>query len=306
MSSTTTPPIILPEDIKFYLSGGYFNSDAILSLGGETSSFQLVSGTLNGLFDRVDTSEAESGDREYRCVYLRNTSQTRKLLGTKIWIETGTASADTAIAISIGSSGINGTEPTIPDEGLEPPMNFFEIPLQSPDEPNIGDLYPGDHIGLWIRWSVKTGTTSIGDDFAVIRIDGEREPESLSTPLPPPTEPPPTTGCPHGSKWSPTEMRCVDDSTVIICPNGYTYNNTTQRCVPPTTPPPSVGNWVFAAAGDFSCTGNADDTMDLIASKLNTTAGNDIGLFLALGDFSYEDGDLSCWFDNVQDSIGWR
>ena len=139
----------------------------------------------------VDTSEAESGDTEYRCIYLRNTNQTRKLLGTKIWIETGTASPDTAIAMSIGSSGINGTEPTVPNEGDDPPMNFFEVPYQTPDEPNIGDLYPGDHIGLWIRWRIQTGTTTIGDDFGVIRIDGEREPESIVTPLPP--DPPDTT-----------------------------------------------------------------------------------------------------------------
>jgi hypothetical protein len=305
--TTTDPPVIQPTDLKFYYSGGYFNSDPNLSLGGESSSFQVISGTLNGLFDRVDTSEAELGDTEYRCIYLRNTSQTRKLLGTKIWIETGTASADTAIAISIGSSGINGTEPTVPDEGLEPPMNFFEIPLQEPDEPNIGDLYPGDQIGLWVRWQVKTGTQSIADDFAVIRIDGEREPESIDNPLPPGggTDPPPDpNGCPQGSKWSPTEARCVDDSTVIICPNGYTYNSTTQRCVPPSTPPPSVGNWTFAASGDFSCTGDAEDSFALIGSKLNKTAGNDIGLFLALGDYSYVDGDQSCWFDMAQSNLG--
>jgi predicted phosphodiesterase len=304
LSSTTPPPIILPEDLKFYLSGGYFNTEPNYSLGGETSSFPLISGTLNGLFDRVDTVEAEQGDTEYRCIYLRNTSQTRKLLGTKIWIETGTASADTAIAISIGSSGINGTEPLITDEGLEPPMQFFEIPLSEPDEPNIGDLYPGDHIGLWVRWQVRTGTQSIGDDFAVIRIDGEREPESITDPLPPPTEEPPPSGCPAGSKWSPTEFRCVDDSTVIICPNGYTYNNTTQRCVPPSTPPPSVPNWTFAAAGDFSCSGDADDTMALIGSKLDKTAGANAGLFLALGDYSYEDGDQSCWLENVEGALG--
>src|SRR5215203_135271 len=259
-TTTTTSPIILPEDIKFYLSGGFYNSDPTLSLGGDVSSFQLVSGTLHGLFDRVDTSEAELGDIEYRCVYLVNTSQTRKLLGTKIWIETGTASADTAIAISLGSSGINGTEPLVPDEGIAPPMNFFEIPLVQPDEPNIGDLYPGDHIALWVRWYINTGTQSIGDDFAVLRIDGDREPETLTQPLPDPSDPPPTTGCPSGSKWSPTELRCVDDSTVIICPNGYTYNSSTQRCVPPSTPPPVIPNWTFAAVGDFSCSDNADET----------------------------------------------
>jgi predicted phosphodiesterase len=295
LSSTSTTPIILPEDIKFYLSGGYFNVDPSLSLGGEISSFQLVSGTLNGLFDRVDTSEAELGDIEYRCVYLRNTSQTRKLLGAKIWIETGTASADTSIAISIGSSGINGIEPTIPDEGIDPPMNFFEVPLQAPEEPNIGDLYPGDHIALWVRWYVKTGTTSIANDFAVIRIDGEREPESVSQPIPDPTDPPPSTeGCPSGSKWSPVEMRCVDDSTVIICPNGYTYNSTTQRCVPPTTPPPSLPDMRFAAVGDFTCGSGAEDVFALIDNKL-TEPQNDV--FLALGDFSYVDGDQSCWID---------
>ena len=201
----------------------------------------MLSGALNGLFDRVDTTEAELGDMEFRCFYLRNTSQTRKLLSTRIWVETGTASATTGINISLGSSGINGIEPTIPDEGINPPMNFFEIPKEEPLEPNIGDLYPGDHIALWVLWYVNAGTVSTADDFAVLRIDGDREPESITQPLPDPTDPPPSTeGCPQGSKWSPTEMRCVDDSTVIICPNGYTYNSTTQRCVPPINSTPNV------------------------------------------------------------------
>ena len=310
MSSTPTePPVIQPTDLKFYYSGGYFNSDPNLSLGGESSSFQVISGTLNGLFDRVGTAEAELGDTEYRCIYLRNTSQTRKLLGTKIWIETGTASADTGIAISIGSSGINGTEPTVPDEGLEPPMNFFEIPLQAPDEPNIGDLYPGDQVGLWVRWQVRTGTQSISNDFAVIRIDGEREPESIDNPLPPGggTDPPPpdTSGCPQGSKWSPTEARCVDDSTVIICPNGYTYNSTTQRCVPPSTPPPSVPLLKFAAVGDTYTSSDTEDVMSLLQRQLNTTAGSqDLSVLIHTGDTSHIDGDIQHFVDLCQEYLG--
>jgi predicted phosphodiesterase len=295
LSSTPTTPVLLPADLKFYLSGGHFNSDPPFSLGGEISSFELVSGKLNGLFDRVDTGEAELGDIEYRCIYLRNTSQTRKLLGAKIWIETGTAGATTSIALSLGSSGINGTEPTIPDEGIDPPMNFFELPLQAPDEPNIGDLYPGDHIALWVRWYVQAGTTPIADDFAVLRIDGEREVESVSQPIPDPTDPPPSTsGCPPGSKWSPTEFRCVDDATVIICPNGYTYNSTSQRCVPPSTPPPAIPDMRFAAVGDFTCSSDAEDVFAQINFKL-TEPQHDV--FLALGDLSYVDGDQSCWID---------
>ena len=68
--------------------------------------------------------------------------------------------------------------------------------------------------------------------------------------------------------------------------------------------PQRIGNWTFAAAGDFSCSGDADDTGALLGSKLNKTAGNDVGLLLALGDFSYEDGDESCWYDNMETNLG--
>lgn len=302
MSTTTTspPPIIVETDLKFYLSGGYFNSDPNASLGGEISSFALVSGSLDGLFDRIDTNEAEKGDVEYRCVYLRNTNQTRKLLGTKIWIETGTKSPDTAIAISIGSAGMNGTEPMIPTESIEPPMNFFEIPLQAPEEPNIGDLFPGDSIGLWIRWFVNTGTQSIPDDVAIIRIDGEREPETLNQ-IPDPTDPPPIE-CPLGQRYDPISGTCVVDTTIIICPNGYVYNTTTQRCVPPATPPPTTPTWKFAAGGDFSCSSDNTASMNSMKTRLNTTAAepNDISIFLALGDLSYNDGDQSCWINSTK------
>ena len=298
----STNPVILPDDIKFYLSGGYFNSEAVNSLGGPISQYAIASGTMHGLFDRVDTIEATEGDYEFRCVYIRNTSQTRKLLNTRIWVESPTTSATTMLRISIGSSGVNGTEPLISSEGNQPPMQFFEIPQEEPLEPNIGDLYPGDHIGLWIGWIVKPGTTSLGDDFAVLRIDGEREPESITTPLPPSTgtDPPPT-GCPSGSKWSPTEGRCVDDNTVIICPNGYTYNSTTQKCVPPTTPPPSLPLFRFGIAGDFSCT--SDNTASIASAKARLNVSPE-DLFIGNGDLSYNDNNQQCWIDSTKALTG--
>jgi hypothetical protein len=297
-STDTDTSIISDTDLKFYLSGGFFNPDPKQSLGGEISSFGLASGSLNGLFDRVDTAEAETGDEEYRCIYLRNTHQTRKLLGCKIWIETGTASADTWISISLGSAGVNGVEPMIPDEGIAPPMHFFDIPLQQPEDPNIGDLYPGDHIALWIKWSVFTGTQTEANDFAVLRLDGEREPESI-TPIPDPDPPPPIT-CPTGQVYDPTQQKCVPINTPIVCPNGYTYDTVTQRCKPPSTPPPTVPVYKVAINGDFACTGDNDDTMDLIAGRLNLAAGPDQSLFIANGDFSYNDSNQQCWIDSTK------
>src|SRR5215212_1157011 len=299
MSATPTPPVIIVEgDLKYYYSGGYFNDDPKQSLGGEISSYGLPSGALNGLFDRVDTPEAETGDQEYRCIYLRNTNQTRKLLGCKIWIETGTASTDTWISISLGSAGVNGVEPMIPDEGIDPPMNFFEIPLEQPEEPNIGDLYPGDHIALWVKWSVATGTQTTADDFAVIRLDGEREPESLQA-IPNPSDPPPIT-CPTGQVYDPTQNKCVPSNTPIVCPNGYVYDTVTQRCKPPATPPPSVPLYKVAIAGDFECGSGNTGSLNSVRTRLNLTAGEDQSLFIANVDLSYNDNNQQCWIDSTK------
>lgn len=248
MSTTpTTPsvPVLALRDLVFYHSGGYYNNDPKQSLGGAMSNFPVVSGTLNGLFDRVDTNEALEGDIEFRCIYLKNINQSRKLLKAKIWIETTTISPTTSVSVSIGSAGVNGVEPAIPHESVQPPMQFFAVPLSAPDVPNIGDLYPGDSIGLWVRWTVNPNTVTTENDFCVLRIDGEREPESTTTPLPdnPDTDPPPPdTNCPDGYHWDYTLLQCVPTTSPIICPVGYEFDTVTQRCKPidVTQPPPPV------------------------------------------------------------------
>ena len=246
MSTNETPtqveiPIIVSRDIKYYFSGGFYNNNPNASLGGEMSSFEITSGALNGVFDRVGTLEAQTGDTEYRCIYLKNTNQTRKLLKTKIWIETTTLSPSTSIALSIGSSGMNGTEPIIPSENIAPPMQFFAVPLTMPEHSNIGDLYPGDSLGLWIRWKIEPNTSSITNDYFVIRLDGEREPEPTFGSEPGggdgTTDPPPQ-GCPTGEHWNPVTAECVPISVPIVCPAPLVYSEEEQNCIFPTEPPP--------------------------------------------------------------------
>ena len=247
MSTTTPPPtptvpVIATTDLIFFHSGGYYNNDPRLSLGGVMSNFPVVSGALNGLFDRVDTNEAETGDIEFRCIYLKNINQTRKLLKAKIWVETTTSSPTTSVAVSIGSAGVNGTEPAIPHESVQPPMQFFAVPFSAPDQPNIGDLFPGDSIGLWVRWTVNPNTLSASNDYCVIRLDGEREPDSITTPTSPDPPDPPIT-CPQGYQWDYVTQQCVPITSSVICPTGYTFDTPTQRCAPidPTNPAPVTG-----------------------------------------------------------------
>lgn len=227
-------PVIVSRDIKFYFSGGFYNKDPRYSLGGGISSFVIKSGALNNLFDRVRTQESVTGDTEYRCIYLKNTNQTRKLLKCKLWVETTTSNPKTSVAVSVGSAGMNGTEPLIPHEDVQPPMQFFSIPYSMPETSNIGDLFPGDFIGLWVRWRVEPETASIQDDFCVLRLDGEREPESLSVPIPPP---PPAEGCPVNTHWNPVLQQCRPIDEPVTCPTGYVYDEATQSCVVPQDPP---------------------------------------------------------------------
>ena len=69
---------VLSGDIKFYLTGalsdGGAQADPNASLGGYRSSTEITSAMLNNLFDNVSSAEASSGDTEYRCICVQNTS----------------------------------------------------------------------------------------------------------------------------------------------------------------------------------------------------------------------------------------
>ena len=300
----TVTPLLVAEDIKFYYSGGTFNSDPNQSLGGEISATEYVSGTLNGLFDRVESNEAVLGDVEFRCVYIKNTHLDRTLLGAKVWIEAGTPSNTTAISISVGAGGTNGEEILIPDENIFPTTQTFETILEEPVSANIGDLGPGDYIALWVRYFIAPDTVTTANDIAIIRIDGEREPEPV-TAVPPVVcgtgthynevthvcDPDPIT-CPANTHYSPTTGTCIPDAPAGTflpnCPVNYHYDNALNLCVPNTGAPPTVAVLKFAAAGDYDCVANTTATFNRMIARLPTTGAVDqLGLVFPLGDLSY-------------------
>lgn len=161
---------IVSTDIQYRLSGGASNSDPALSLGGVKSST-----AASNYFDDVSSSEAGTGDTEYRCIYVHNNHGTLSLIGAKVFIQTNTPSSDTDVAIGLGSSAINGTEQTVADESTAPAGVSFSAPTTFAGGLAIGDLAAGAHKAVWVRRTVNAGAAAYSDSFT-LRVQGDTNP----------------------------------------------------------------------------------------------------------------------------------
>lgn len=154
---------IVSSDIKYRLSGGAANSDPNASLGGIISANDAGS----TIFDNVSSAEASAGDVEYRCVYVRNNHGTLTAQATKIWIQAQTPSADTDVAIGLGTSAIGGTEQTVANENTAPSGVTFSAPANEGAALTIGDLAPGQTKAVWIRRTVNAAAAAANDSFTL-------------------------------------------------------------------------------------------------------------------------------------------
>ena len=161
---------IVSTDIQYRLSGGSSNSDPAASLGGVKSST-----AASNYFDDVSSSEAGTGDTEYRCIYVHNNHGTLSLIGAKVFIQTNTPSSDTDVAIGLGSSAINGTEQTVADESTAPTGVSFSAPTTFAGGLAIGDLAAGAHKAVWVRRTVNAGAAAYADSFT-LRVQGDTNP----------------------------------------------------------------------------------------------------------------------------------
>lgn len=76
---------ISASQIQFFLSGGSNNSLAQESIGGKISSFSLA-GELNNLFPNITTEQAQNGKIDYRCFYIKNTSESDSIYNLELSI----------------------------------------------------------------------------------------------------------------------------------------------------------------------------------------------------------------------------
>lgn len=108
-------------DIQFRHSGGLFNTDPNLDLGGTMSNFQLSGISLNNLFDDIAGKASRSGLIDYRCFYILNTHSTDSVRNLHVWIE-----GNSEILIDLGVN-------------LQNEIQKLVITNDSPAKPNEGD-----------------------------------------------------------------------------------------------------------------------------------------------------------------------
>jgi hypothetical protein len=156
---------IVNTDIKYRLSGGSANSAPAASLGGAKSSVDMST----DLFDDVGSSESSAGDTEYRCVYIHNAHGSLTMESAKLWIQTNTPSADTIIAVGLGTSAINATEQTVANENTAPSGVSFSSPSVEGSALSLGNIPFGQHKAVWIRRVVTAGAAAYTNDTFTLR-----------------------------------------------------------------------------------------------------------------------------------------
>lgn len=152
---------ILSAEIAFRLSGGFGNSDPTLSLGGAKSSTAATGSTL---FDVVTGAESDSGDTEYRCIYIHNADPALTMFDTRVWLSAESAAYH---AIALGGEGVNGTAEVVASEGTAPSGESFSSPASEGAALDMGDIPTGQHYPLWVRRTIPAATAAASVTFTL-------------------------------------------------------------------------------------------------------------------------------------------
>lgn len=159
---------IISAEIQYRLSGGAANSDANASLGGIISSTAAPA----GLFDTITGAESAAGDVEYRCFYVRNSHGSLALQSAVVFLQANTASAETQVAIGLGTSAINGTEQTVANESTAPTAVTFSEPATLGAGLALGTIPAGQHKAVWIRRTINAAAAASNDTYN-LRVTGD-------------------------------------------------------------------------------------------------------------------------------------
>lgn len=167
---------IAATDIKKLLSGGASNADPNASLGGVISSTEIVDNTINNLFAYAPASESEAGSAKYRAFFIKNTHATLTAIDVKIYISSNTPSADTEVKIALADEAVGtDTIETIVNEDTAPSGPTFVTADGIGNALTVGDVAPGEMKGIWVKWTITAGATSVND---VMTITGRLETEA--------------------------------------------------------------------------------------------------------------------------------
>jgi len=140
---------------------------------------------LETLFDHVSGVEASSGDTEYRCFCVKNTSGTDAAYNVKIYLAVATGNEHDAIAFAVespqtflttgaaqGPVATEGTAPTVNSGGVSDwstagsKATGISVSLGSHD----ADLEPGEIGYVWLRRAVAAGSSAANNERYAISV----------------------------------------------------------------------------------------------------------------------------------------
>jgi hypothetical protein len=218
--------VVLPNDIRFFYSGGTDNQNPLASLGGQISVTQIINESQENVFNNVTLIEADNGLTDYRCFYVKNVGQ-ELWRNAVIWREQGTQSGFDSIGIGLGTSIIDGTEQIVLDRFTAPINVNFAGPDSKESALLLGDLAPGSHKAIWVRRIVEPLARTFKNNTFKLRVELGNPAGSGGGGGTPPGNPPGLPGTGGGG------------GTGTGCQTGYHKVN--GVCIPDTVPPITGG-----------------------------------------------------------------
>lgn len=150
---------------------------AATSLGDQVSTTQITTATMDNLFDDVSSSEASSGDTEYRCVFVKNNHATDTAFNVQLIVQSeisGGASITVAVDnIGVTAKGSGSAQAlTVANENTAP-SGGAGVGTFGSSANAAASMGPGTVQGFWVKRLVSASTAALAGDGATLRIGGD-------------------------------------------------------------------------------------------------------------------------------------
>jgi len=166
----TTTGSVVNSTIQVYHSGGSANADPLLDKGGLKSSVQINYSKIDNIFKSTDAQQDQDGLHDYRGVFIVNSHETQTLQGVRAFIFKDTTSVEDQILVGKAVEGKNEPMTAIALVTDAPPGVDFTQANSAANGILLGDLAPGEFIGIWLKRDVNEGTNAFPNNLGQLGL----------------------------------------------------------------------------------------------------------------------------------------
>lgn len=174
---TVGTAVTVSEDGLYAVSG--LNGAGLICLNVDFSALPLsneadfitVSNIPDQLFDDVSKADSFNGDIEYRCYYIKNVHDTDSFLDIVLFMGQQPTPGSVAFGKDPNGPGDGlayGAAVTVANENTAPLGVSFSTNNSEPGGVSVGELAPGECIGVWLRRTVTARNTTSNSGSATV------------------------------------------------------------------------------------------------------------------------------------------